>query len=271
MRRMGHRTLPVITFEGTPFFVDVMNNEFKERDDASNTIPFGAMFYLRDHYLMQYDPTTKNYVRHDRYNHPDIKNIQIPSLTQLDIETLALKYGLKAEDLQDKRDFEIIVDQRVFLDRLKGKLPQIEIQGHVFDVDVETEMLRSKEDHTANPIRFTDMRGDGLYVSQSYRFYYDTQLHQQVEPDIETIIELPKNVVQVEIPSLERLDPYGYAKLKGFSIEDHLIRCPPQARLKVVPLPWRASALPTFIAHNRKKLGLPELPEQKQAKKGKSL
>ena len=88
--------------------------------------------------------------------------------------------------------------------RIGGKLPEIDIAGTMFFVEVRLRELRS-DFRLMKRINLDKLETgpDG----ESYRFAYDTNLKEQVNID-PGIMEWPKEVVIVEIPGDLKLDPY---------------------------------------------------------------
>lgn len=247
------RKLPTITLEGTIFTVDIAKGEFREEAYPRNTISFEMLVREGEGYVLFYDPIAKNLPRPERYQHPDIVAIDIPALGTLDLEGMALKYGRKIEEIKGKTDFEIVVDQKVLNERLAGVLPQIDIYGQLFIVDMRLGELRPKDDFSSRGIHLAQMEQYPLIDPQTYRFFYDTKLKEAVSLDTWELMEVPKHHVIVEVPIGEKMDPVRVAKLYNLDLRDFLMKYPPQSVITARIVPWEESGLLQRISDNRKR------------------
>ena len=122
------RQLPVITIEGTDFIVDITQFVLREKAVPTNVIVFEDMQHRGDSYHFDYNIDTKNVP--NIFNKKSI-TVKIPEFVVLDPIGMADKYKCTVDDLKNKSDFEIIVDQKSFdLRVMKGMLPTVEIAGH---------------------------------------------------------------------------------------------------------------------------------------------
>lgn len=269
------RKLPIIMLEGTAFTVDVARAEFREVARPRNTISFELMIRDGDSYMLFYDPLVRNIPRPERYQHPDVKSIAIPSLGTLDIEGMAMKYGRKVEDIRGKTDFEIVVDQKTLTDRLAGVLPQLDIDGQIFIVDIRLNELRPKDDFVSRGIQFEHMEQHPLIDPQSYRFFYDTRAKESLKLDTWDLIEMPKHIVVVEIPVSERLDPVLLVKTYDLGMKDFLMKFPPQAMIRAKVLSLKETGLQQRMNENKTRLYREKYLESFRAtrnrKRGRSL
>lgn len=95
------------------------------------------------------------------------------------------------------------------------ELPEIEIKGTAFIVDVLKEELREKA-NPENAMRIKLMHYAG---ERGYSFHYD--LNKKNFPDIDRIIEfgLPQGTPEIRIPELKSMDAVGMAKKYNVSLE----------------------------------------------------
>lgn len=253
------RQLPSITIQGTSFMVDVMKEALIETENPGNVISFKEMDYKGDCYLLSYDPDEKNL--------PGIMSsgfidVRVLPMTVLDPEGMALKYGKRPDEIIGKTDFEIMINQDLYQRRLFGHLPVIEIMGHPFYVDVRMNSLRPKDDFSTPGIRYSEI-DDYIYPDdQRYWIPYHPASHSIREIDTETITEIPKDIFLVEIPTLEKLDPVGYARYHGFDIEQTVIANPIERNMVAKMVDWKETTLHEAIKENllkkeKNKIGQP--------------
>jgi len=113
------RQLPIVDIAGTPFYVDVLHDELRQKDNPGNSIPFGVFDQDGDGYTFLYDSRRKGIPE----NRADLEHMEdglqwvtIPALMELDPEGIALKYdiplsilcpekALKEEDTEDQADY----------------------------------------------------------------------------------------------------------------------------------------------------------------------
>jgi hypothetical protein len=231
------RELPEYELYGTKFLVDVELLELRQKDDPENTISFLSMEDRGTHYRID-------------YNVNEAYNVDIPPLKELDPEGMAAKYGCSIEDMKNKTDFEIMVDQAALSKRLAGTLPEIDLAGHTFYVDWRYKELRAKDDMAAIPLdlKRMDMNSDGT----AYICAYHLPSRSEYQIDVSTT-ELPKDVVLVEIPYELKLDPVGVAREHGLRDTALLRRFPILQGLKAKVKPLSKTDLPKLIESNKKK------------------
>lgn len=118
--------------------------------------------------------------------------------------------------------------------RIGGKLPEINIAGTMFYVDIRLRELRA-DYRLMSRINLDHLETgpDG----EGYRFAFDTELKQMVTIDPK-LTEWPSKVIIVEIPNEVKLDPYALAREYGIDpvefVKDHPIE--KELTAKIVPL-----------------------------------
>ena len=214
------RTLPPVNIEGTEFVVDVNKFKLREKANEQNVISFKDMTDFGDGYSFEYSMKTKNIP--DVYEKSDVL-IEIPEFVRLDPVGMAQKYGLTIEEVKTKTDFDLMVDQYAFDMRLnKGRLPTIDIAGHLFYVDIRMDMLRPKDDFLSRGIVFDEI--DHYYSEErnAYLIPYDPKKHEFRELDYDKLLNVPKDLIAVEFPFQRQLDPIGWNRHGGWDIKADL-------------------------------------------------
>ncbi|MEB2782183.1 hypothetical protein U3A58_17455 [Algoriphagus sp. C2-6-M1] len=129
-----------------------------------------------------------------------------------------------------------------------GILPEIDIAGHSYTVDLRLNELRNVEFPTKK-LSLDEMvtATDG----QHYLFFYDRESRSILHASSE-MVNLPKNAVLVEIPDEMGLDPVGMARKYGLGDEYFLKMHPYGKGLKSKVTPMDKSGLPEFVVNNLK-------------------
>lgn len=134
--------------------------------------------------------------------------------------------------------------------RKLGILPQIEIAGEHFFIDLRLQELRHVRDFT--PIlslkKFT-LTED----SEQYWAFYHLMLRQIIDIDPK-LTEFPDNVILIKIPNELGLDPIGAARIYGIDDVEVLKEYPIRENLKAEVVPLSETQVPAWIAANRKAL-----------------
>lgn len=132
--------------------------------------------------------------------------------------------------------------------RINGKLPEIEIAGTMFFVDIRLRELRA--DYRLMSRINLDKCETGP-DGESYRFAYNTESKQMVTIDPK-LTEWPNNVIIAEVPGDVKLDPYAVAREYGIDpaqfVKDH----PISTELKAKEVPLSETGFPAMMEKNKK-------------------
>jgi hypothetical protein len=248
---MNKPSNPVIfEIEGTSFEVDIDKQVLRETNKQTNEISF--IHDMQDQggfYKLHYD-LDGHHASHDLSAQSRVKLITVPQMTDLDREGMAIKYGLPPELVMGKSDFELIVDQKLFDQRLNGILPQIDLAGEKFTVDLRLQELRnSKFFFPVISLKSFELTDDGWH----YQAYYHPVKKQVVEFDPK-LLEFPEGVIKVKIPNEIGLDPIATARQYGIDERELLRRYPIQKDLKAEVTPLSETHIPALIRRNREAL-----------------
>jgi len=214
-----------------------------------NIIPFDEMDYQTNHYYFHYDINRKNLPVSLEAAY---ETILLPNMTELDLEGMAQKYGLAPAEISGKTDVAIINDPVQIQMRESGRQPVIEIAGHPFYVDIHWGLLRPKDDFSTLGISFNDIDGYLSDDGKNYQITYDPKAHAFKELDYSTITSIPKNVIVVEIPSQQRLDPIGYARKHGLNKNAVLRQNPLRMKMEARTVPWDETPIKEILSNNLK-------------------
>lgn len=260
------RQLPIHVIEGTRFIVDLQQGELRQEDRPENVISFKDMQYKESHYTFEYDQSTKNLPFSFTADPKNIIEVQVPPMVKLDPEGMAEKYKVSVTSLQDKSDFDIIVDKELLQERLNGKLPIINIAGRDFIIDFQLKELRPK-DNFSTSIRLHELHYS-LY-EEKYLAFYHIASHKIIEIDPARIKELPQGVVQIEIPFERKLDPVAAAREYGVDYKDMLVKYPIHKNLEAKVIPIEKTSLPYLVKTNRERENQLEKNKSKKSLKRK--
>ena len=238
------RELPVYEIEGTKFQVDVIAREMRECINPANIIGFHEMIDNGESYSFYYDPGDKNISIDKAY--PSIY-VTVPQMRHFDPVTMAMHYNYPKADLNLKTDYEIIVNDKLVAERLKGKLPVIMLMDHPFFVDLRLDVLRPKDDFRTLGVYFKDLEEVN---DHEYGFVYDPKNHALAEINFQTIVKIPEHLYWLQIPHERFLDPIGWALKYDFDLSSVVRQYPPQANLKATVIPWRETPLVDIIQKN---------------------
>jgi hypothetical protein len=248
MKQSGNPT--IFTIEGTTFLVDIDKQVLRQTNNPANEISFihdmqdqGAFYHLL------YDLDEQN-AAHDLFDQGRVKVIEVPQMTDLDRDGMAAKYGLSPELVMGKSDFELIVDQGALDQRLNGILPQIDIAGEAFIVDLHLHELRNQQFFfPVISLKSFELTNDGW----NYEAFYQPVMKQVVEIDPK-LTEFPEGVIKIRIPNEIGLDPVATARQYGMDEREMLRRYPIQKDLKAEVIPLSETNIPALIQCNREQL-----------------
>jgi len=98
-------TLPLISIGGTSFYVDVINEVFREYGNPDNLIPFRHLQGDGDHYILAFDKRTRNaMVADEKENNEHIIIAHIPALVKIDPAGLAKKFNKPVRTFMNMKD-----------------------------------------------------------------------------------------------------------------------------------------------------------------------
>lgn len=232
-------------------WVDINKVELREKDNPVNTISIYEMRDVEDGYAFNYSLPEKN-IPSLISNGKEIL-VKIPELVVLDPAGMAEKYKLTPEELENKTDFDLMVDQQVFDMRVnKGMLPTVDIEGHTFYVDIRMDMLRPKDDFLSKGIVFDEIDHYFSEEANAYIIPYNPKTHEFQELVYDSILEVPKDLIAIQFPFQRDLDPIGWNRNGGWNIKEDLKRIGLKSHFEAKTIPWKETFLPQIITENLK-------------------
>lgn len=130
--------------------------------------------------------------------------------------------------------------------RQSGKLPHIDLAGTDFTVDWRLRQMRETELPWKN-ISFDDFEMDDY--GDKYLCFFNTETHELYMPP-DDLMELPENVVVLEIPNKLHLDPIAVAREYGSDLSELLREYPITENLTAKVIPLTETGLPALIENN---------------------
>jgi hypothetical protein len=242
---------PVIyNIDGTSFTVDIDRQVLRQTSDQGNEISFiNNMQDHGTHYRLLYDLVELRPAE-DLFDGNRIKVVDIPQLTTLDPEGMSARYSIPVEKLRTLNDFEVIVDQEALALRKAGILPQIDIAGEKFAVDLRLQELRHAQYFfPVISLKSLDLTNDGWH----YEAFYEPLMKQTVAIDPK-LLEIPQGIIKIKIPNEIGLDPVATAQIYGMDERALLRRYPIQKDLKAEVIPLSETELPRLIRQNKEQL-----------------
>lgn len=199
--------MPEIVVDKVTFIVDVAFAEIINKQCPSSRESFHRMERQGNSYIIHIHPELQILSADP---HPDFKGHPIGQMVELDPEGVCKKYGLERHELPGD-DRALNCDVQLVQKRLDGALPQINIAGHDYFVDLRTGELRGTDDPTRkivlDRLEQTDHGG--------YTFFFNHSKGAVVKIDYDAIDREPADVVLVELPKNAWLDPVGEARRRG--------------------------------------------------------
>lgn len=217
------RKLPEIEIEGTKFLFDIDKIALIEKGNPHNEIYFDGMRDNGTHYLLDYSATSKNY--HfiktpetidkllegilDPAKIDPLIHAKIPRIGVIDPEGMSRKYGCTLQDIEQKSDFEIIINQEAFSKRMTGTPVTIELAGKKFEIDVANNLLKPQDGNGEN-IYLNRLHSD-YYVedNEAYHLFYNIREGKVEDPLQDGTRSKTEDRVILEVPNLSILDPIG--------------------------------------------------------------
>lgn len=160
-------------------------------------------------------------------------------------------YNIKPPDKQLPLQ-EVVSNDNFDLRVNKGVLPTIEIADHLFYVDMRMDKLRPKDDFLSNGISFSDIDDYFSEERNAYLIPYDPKKHEFRELDYENLLSIPKDLIAVEFPFQQTLDPIGWNRQNGWDILDDVKPKDIIPHFKAKIIPWEQTYILDIIKDNKK-------------------
>ncbi|ASE62051.1 hypothetical protein CEQ15_11385 [Chryseobacterium indologenes] len=211
--------LPIINIEGIDFLVDSKSEVLREKENEKNIIHFSHMNLTSKGYEFVFNLQRKNmpllgdFERNINTDYDFM--VTIPLLTELDPEGMAEKYKIPTEKIKTMHDFECRITEGSQLDQRynKGVLPEIEIMGNIYIVDLRNHKLTSKLYPGLEDLSFDTLSEYYDRERKAYLFPYNPQTRKIEESDLFSITEFPKDERVVRIPNQYNLDYIGWMQI----------------------------------------------------------
>ena len=177
--------------------------------------------------------------------------------------------ALYEKELRDKLNGSSTLDENemALKDRLNGRLTTLDIDGHTFYVDFPMKAIRPKDDFSTLGIKFDELH---------YRFNdelgrceipYHRKKHEMVALNLNYITEIPKDIIVIAFPTPKEMDPVGYARAKGWPIEEIIKDIPQKSHFTALILKGENNYLEKRVNENRQNRNLPPLSSKKKSRK----
>ncbi|WP_214072599.1 hypothetical protein [Mucilaginibacter sp. dw_454] len=98
-----NRPLPTVDIAGTAFYVDVLHEELRQKDNPENRFSFNVFDQDGDGYTFLYDRKRKNVPENREQMEDSFQWVTLPALMELDPEGIAQKYHIPLEILCPER------------------------------------------------------------------------------------------------------------------------------------------------------------------------
>lgn len=214
---------PSINIFDDEFHFDIENLALVDITDVYNKIYFHEMEDHSTHYVLNYVPKQKpdpsipprhlDDILSDLFQGIETENkvlprrIEIPRMGELDPIGMSNKYGLPISEIAAKTDFEIIVPQNVYNDRLQGDLIIIDFPGKSYFVDVVNNMLRPVDEQ--GPEINLDSFSYDYFIDDEEVYYLYYNINKREVVDILYNRDVEKDCIVLRVPHPTYLDPIG--------------------------------------------------------------
>ncbi|WEK36111.1 MAG: hypothetical protein P0Y53_01235 [Candidatus Pseudobacter hemicellulosilyticus] len=220
------RELPDFELNGVVFTVDVDTAQIAMKEDASS---FEWLFDLpeeKNRYILHFNNKTGRIAK-PWENGDGVVIFHVPQLTALDPEGMAMKYKTPLAIIKKMNDFDVLVNKEVLKERLRGKLPTIEILGQVYTVDIEGGILKPL--HRLDLPNITTAYLERFEELHAYEIPYNLERRCMVDATPQEVLRRPADYKIVRVPLLEELDRIGFNKKRGFDLYKRIKLNPPKA------------------------------------------
>lgn len=262
--------LPVQLIKEVPFYVDVDNMRLFQKGKEQNVLSFEDMEYHAAGYIARID---SDFICAATHSSRQYIEVPIDHMVKLDPERMAKKYGISVPDLPPSDDL-LRYNRQNLIRRVMGELPRMKIRGHEFIIDLRMGLLRPVNDFRTMGIVLDELPMD--FTGTVYQCLYDFKMHcvATIDPGLTSI---PKNLIAIEIPNNDVLDPFfcakKYSELNGISsrypigkaevanaidwekseMTEYFSRYPLRYNLKARVVPWESTGILECIKENRQK------------------
>ena len=271
--------LNYLKIDQTTFYVDLKQNALVEEENRDNKILFNKMRDHGSYFSFDYSRIDKNI--HSISGISDMKgilqrilestqendsplNVKIPKSSiylhaaQRDQSNIVPEKISQSNTLiMSKRQKKIDKGKEALALRLAGHLPTVDILGHTFFVDVRMGKLRPKDDFLSNGISFSDIENYYSEEQKRYIIPYDPKKKEFVPLDYETITEIPKDLKVISFKEEYTLDPVGWNRVHGFSMDKDTIKL----HHKATPATWEDIYVPQKIKENLQNISKDNIKE----------
>lgn len=212
--------LPEIELCGTKFQFDIDRLVLIEKNDPNNLLFFNEMLDHLTHYEFFYSkinkntPTERSFVPTDDIFHESEKSkeefaqstvkVSVPRIAEIDPEGMMRKYRCSVDDIKNKTDFDIIVDQEVLRRRVSGERVKIDIAGIVYEIDAIANSLRPLNGDL-DSIKLTGYRYDYFIDDESCYYLYCNMNDGRIVDLLRD--QTVENLIAFKVPDLTNLDP----------------------------------------------------------------
>jgi len=240
----------ILVIGSIPFVIDPVQRELRQFNQPNYKIAFDELKEEGPYYSYQF--ITKAIARFEKIDLDNIRGalteVIIPTHLINNSDLITAEYLSGMNIMSQKEGWGFFLGDENLAMRLSGKLPHIDLAGTDFTIDWRLKELRETElpwKHIS--LRDMEMSDSG----EEYLCFYHTGTHELFEPD-ENLLELPENVVVLEIPCEARLDPIAVAREYGIGETDLLVEHPFQMNLKAKVTPLSETGLPEYIQNNKR-------------------
>ncbi|MBL7869123.1 MAG: hypothetical protein JNM71_13990 [Flavobacterium lindanitolerans] len=242
------RVLPTYKIFGTEFIVDVNQLELREKANPKNVISISDMEEKAvQGYRFWYSPNSKSLTT---FSEQGAKLAEIPDFVKLDPTGMAKKHNISEDIMAGMDDFKLMVNQEAF-DKIayQGIIPTIDIAGHTFHIDSFNDKLHPTDDIWSRGIIFSELKHYYSHKDDTYTIPYNQRTHTFQEVSL-NVMEIPKDLIVVQIPGKRTLDPIGKNKSGNLNTSDYLKKNGVHLHFEAKVIPWHQTRFAETVKRN---------------------
>jgi len=248
--------MPKIIIRGTLFEMDRSNAVFIQCNDPENRIYFKELKKYKDDYLLYYDFNNATSVKGLTFD-GEFEALHFPREILDPLKNKNATYPEWINKASYKNKWGILVVDDPLQRRLEGNLPQISIKETNYNIDI----VRGELIPIGDMYRPLSIRNVGI-DEPNFSFCFDPKSKQILGLEV-LFRQFEEELLLVTLPSLEVMDPIGFAKSLGIGEMTFLRRTPINMQHYALTEPYTITRhkeqLDMLIAHSergKKKLGI---------------
>ncbi len=196
------------------FYVDMMENKLSWKPNPDIQVLLSDALFDGKHYSFLLERSVPE-LEVDSFD-PIV--LTVPQLIDIDRDEFIKQYNLEGVDLAGKNDLQAKMLQPSLIDRQKFEVVTVDIAGNTYELNYASESLLPDKLHMLPEIKLYHI--NTILGAKKSVFLLDLETRSVAR-------DLTDNVVAIEMPSPQYMDPFGYARAHGREISEEVLKCGP--------------------------------------------